>query len=132
MLGCGLFPEHWQFGPWTFHSSSALRGPARRHQIKIPRKGGKLAAEAVCRFPAIASLLTKPLNKEARTYVKALRTYPEIPARFKKRKRQPSLAPVAEDWLDCEAHQFFTDSEANWPSDDLFRDLGGLMMGSIL
>ncbi|KAI9669064.1 MAG: hypothetical protein M1831_000656 [Alyxoria varia] len=92
-----------------------------------------LAAQAISQYPTISKLLEKPLDKESRMYVNAIRTYPEIPSRFKNTdERRPSMKPISDTWFECVSEQYVTDAESNWPSDDLYKDMGGLVMGSLL
>ena len=99
-----------------------------------------LAAEAVSRHEPIYALLTRPMGEEEALYENALRTYPEIPARFVRKRRRSSATMVKEllpnstpRWLECPPEQFVVgDAAPNWPSEDLLKDKGGLMMGSVL
>jgi hypothetical protein len=96
----------------------------------------RLAIEAINKYPAIRKRMLPHKDTEAKRYRDAVRQYPEMPKRFRRRPeatRFPSLTrTISTSLLDCEVEELVTVYAGNWQSDELFRGMPGVIMGAVL
>ena len=97
----------------------------------------QLASTAIHLHPPIRARMIPPADPATKRYRDALRLYPEIPARFKRRLEplpsdpaQQATATTA--YLECQTEELVVTHAGNWPSDELLRGVNGVFMGMTL
>lgn len=96
----------------------------------VTKNRHRLACEAICKYPAIKQLLKFPRAKEERRHDAALKIYPEMPKRFKRKLSTGNY--LSEAWLEGDTENLVCETASNWPTEDLLRTTGGLLMGTVL
>ena len=97
---------------------------------KITLHRRDLACEAIRKYPAIRQLLKFPRAEEERKHDAALKIYPEMPKRFKRKLSTGTY--LSDKWLEGETENLVCTAASNWPNEDLLRTTGGLLMGAVL
>ena len=97
---------------------------------KVTKTRRQLASEAINQYLAIRDLLEYPTTQDLQKYNHALKMYPDIPERFKKRPK--CTWALSAQWQECGTEHLVCTASSNWPSDGLLSTTGGLLMGTVL
>ena len=92
----------------------------------------RLACLAIHQYPAIRTLLRRPICESDSKYAIALAAYPEMPKVCRKRRDREAMLHNISPWLECDAQHLASHTASDWPHDGLVRTTGGLVMGTVL
>ncbi|KAI5211332.1 hypothetical protein E4T38_01381 [Aureobasidium subglaciale] len=92
----------------------------------------RLACSAIQQYPAIRTLLRRPVCETDRKYASALAAYPEMPKRCRKERDREAMLQNISPWLECDTQNLVSHTASDWPHDGLVRTTGGLIMGTVL
>ncbi|KAI4721282.1 hypothetical protein E4T48_02399 [Aureobasidium sp. EXF-10727] len=92
----------------------------------------RLACSAIQNYPAIRTLLRRPVSQADRKYATALAAYPEMPKACRKKRDREVMLQNPSPWLECSAQHLVSHTASDWPHDGLVRTTGGLIMGTVL
>jgi hypothetical protein len=92
----------------------------------------RLACKAIQRYPAVRTLLHRPICETDHKYAVALAAYPEMPKVCRKKRDREAVLQNISPWLECNAQHLASHTASDWPHDGLVRTTGGLVMGTVL
>jgi hypothetical protein len=92
----------------------------------------RLACLAIQQYPAVRTLLRRPICEADGKYASALAAYPEMPKVCRKKRDREAMLQNISPWLECSTQHLVSHTASDWPHDGLVRTTGGLVMGTVL